>query len=355
VNSCFVGSNVRSAVNGGNGDYIPIFLSEIHLLFRKNILPIDVAFIQVSPPDVHGYCSLGTSVDITLPAVETSKIVIAQINPNVPRTHGDGIIHLRDIDYAVEDTSSLGISGGVPISEIEARIGSHVANLIEDGATLQLGIGNIPNAVLDNLSNHKRLGIHTEMFSDGILPLVESGVITGEDKVVKKGKIVTCFAVGSQKLYDFVDDNPLVHFKEAAYTNDTAIIRRNPKVTAINSAIEIDLTGQICADTIGNRQYSGVGGQMDFIRGASLSKGGKPIFAMTAATAKGISKITPYLKEGAGVTTTRAHVHYVVTEYGTVDLFGKNLKQRAKALISIAHPDFKEELEREAFKRFGGI
>ncbi|MFB0904537.1 MAG: acetyl-CoA hydrolase/transferase C-terminal domain-containing protein [Nonlabens sp.] len=355
VNSCFVGSNVRSAVNGGNGDYIPIFLSEIHLLFRKNILPIDVAFIQVSPPDVHGYCSLGTSVDITLPAVETSKIVIAQINPNVPRTHGDGIIHLRDIDYAVEDTSSLGISGGVPISEIEARIGFHVANLIEDGATLQLGIGNIPNAVLDNLSNHKRLGIHTEMFSDGILPLVESGVITGEDKVVKKGKIVTCFAVGSQKLYDFVDDNPLVHFKEAAYTNDTAIIRRNPKVTAINSAIEIDLTGQICADTIGNRQYSGVGGQMDFIRGASLSKGGKPIFAMTAATAKGISKITPYLKEGAGVTTTRAHVHYVVTEYGTVDLFGKNLKQRAKALISIAHPDFKDELEREAFKRFGGI
>jgi acyl-CoA hydrolase len=355
VNSCFVGSNVRGAVNGGNGDYIPIFLSEIHLLFRKNILPIDVAFIQVSPPDVHGYCSLGTSVDITLPAVETSKIVIAQINPNVPRTHGDGIIHLRDIDYAVEDTSSLGISGGVPISEIEARIGFHVANLIEDGATLQLGIGNIPNAVLDNLSNHKRLGIHTEMFSDGILPLVESGVITGEDKVVKKGKIVTCFAVGSQKLYDFVDDNPLVHFKEAAYTNDTAIIRRNPKVTAINSAIEIDLTGQICADTIGNRQYSGVGGQMDFIRGASLSKGGKPIFAMTAATAKGISKITPYLKEGAGVTTTRAHVHYVVTEYGTVDLFGKNLKQRAKALISIAHPDFKDELEREAFKRFGGI
>jgi acyl-CoA hydrolase len=355
VNSCFVGSNVRGAVNGGNGDYIPIFLSEIHLLFRKNILPIDVAFIQVSPPDVHGYCSLGTSVDITLPAVETSKIVIAQINPNVPRTHGDGIIHLRDIDYAVEDTSSLGISGGVPISEIEARIGFHVANLIEDGATLQLGIGNIPNAVLDNLSNHKRLGIHTEMFSDGILPLVESGVITGEDKVVKKGKIVTCFAVGSQKLYDFVDDNPLVHFKEAAYTNDTAIIRRNPKVTAINSAIEIDLTGQICADTIGNRQYSGVGGQMDFIRGASLSKGGKPIFAMTAATAKGISKITPYLKEGAGVTTTRAHVHNVVTEYGTVDLFGKNLKQRAKALISIAHPDFKEELEREAFKRFGGI
>ena len=354
INSCFVGGNVRQSVNGGNGDYIPIFLSEIHLLFRRNILPIDVAFIQVSPPDRHGYCSLGTSVDITLPAVETAKTVIAQINPNVPRTHGDGIIHLNDIDHTVYCDRDLSISGGAVISDIEARIGSNVAELIEDGATLQMGIGNIPNAVLNNLGNHKRLGIHTEMFSDGILPLVECGVITGEEKVVKTGKIVTCFAVGSQKLYDFVNDNPLVHFKEAAYTNDTAIIRRNPKVTAINSAIEIDLTGQVCADTIGNRQYSGVGGQMDFIRGASLSQGGKPIFAMTAATAKGISKITPYLKEGAGITTTRAHVHYVVTEYGMADLFGKNLKQRAEALIKIAHPDFREQLERDAFARFGG-
>jgi acyl-CoA hydrolase len=354
VNSCFVGGNVRQSVNGGNGDYIPIFLSEIHLLFRRNILPIDVAFIQVSLPDRHGYCSLGTSVDITLPAVETAKTVIAQINPNVPRTHGDGIIHLKDIDHTVYCDRDLSISGGAVISDIEARIGSNVAELIEDGATLQMGIGNIPNAVLNNLGNHKRLGIHTEMFSDGILPLVENGVITGEDKVVKTGKIVTCFAVGSQKLYDFVNDNPLVHFKEAAYTNDTAIIRRNPKVTAINSAIEIDLTGQVCADTIGNRQYSGVGGQMDFIRGASLSKGGKPIFAMTAATANGISKITPYLKEGAGITTTRAHVHYVVTEYGMADLFGKNLKQRAEALIRIAHPNFREQLERDAFARFGG-
>tara|TARA_R110002051_G_scaffold7699_2_gene34173 strand:+ start:5199 stop:6491 length:1293 start_codon:yes stop_codon:yes gene_type:complete len=354
VNSCFVGGNVRQAVNEGNGDYIPIFLSEIHLLFRRNILPIDVAFIQVSPPDQHGYCSLGTSVDITLPAVETAKTVIAQINPNVPRTHGDGIIHIKDIDHTVYSDNPLSISGSTVISGIEAQIGSNVADLIEDGATLQMGIGNIPNAVLNNLGNHKRLGIHTEMFSDGILPLVESGVITGEEKVVKNGKIVTCFAVGSQKLYDFVNDNPLVHFKEAAYTNDTAIIRRNPKVTAINSAIEIDLTGQVCADTIGNRQYSGVGGQMDFIRGASLSQGGKPIFAMPAATAKGISKITPYLKEGAGITTTRAHVHYVVTEYGVADLFGKNLKQRAQALINIAHPEFKEDLEREAYARFGG-
>jgi acyl-CoA hydrolase len=239
-----------------------------------------------------------------------------------------------------------------PTSEIEQRIGKHVAGLIEDGATLQMGIGNIPNAVLGNLGNHRRLGIQTEMFSDGVLPLIESGVVTGEDKEVKTGKIVTCFAVGSQRLYDFVDDNPLVHFKEAGYTNDTAIIRKNPKVSAINGAIEIDLTGQVCADTIGPRQYSGVGGQMDFIRGASLSQGGKPIFAMPSVTAKGISKITPYLQQGAGVTTTRAHVHYVATEYGVVDLFGKNLKERAKTLISIAHPDHRASLERAAYERF---
>jgi acyl-CoA hydrolase len=223
---------------------------------------------------------------------------------------------------------------------------------VEDGATLQMGIGAIPNAALQNLGNHKNLGIHTEMFSDGILPLVESGVINGSNKEVKTGKLVTCFAVGSQKLYDFMDDNPLVHMKEAAYTNDTAIIRRNPKVTAINSAIEIDLTGQVCADTIGKMQFSGVGGQMDFIRGASLSEGGKAIIAMPAATKKGVSKIVPFLQEGAGVTTTRAHVHYVVTEYGVVDLYGKNLNQRAKALISIAHPDAREELEKAAFERF---
>ena len=226
-----------------------------------------------------------------------------------------------------------------------------MAELIEDGATLQMGIGNIPNVVLSNLMNHKRLGIHTELFSDGVLPLIKRGVVTGEEKEIKTGKIVTCFAMGSQELYDFVDDNPLVHFKEAGYTNDTAIIRKNPKVTAINSAIEIDLTGQICADTIGNYQYSGVGGQMDFIRGASLSEGGKAIIALPSVTAKGISKIVPYLREGAGVTTTRAHVHYIATEYGVVNLYGKNLKQRANALISIAHPDHREQLEREAFSR----
>jgi acyl-CoA hydrolase len=352
MNSVFVGSNVRQSVKEGHGDYIPIFLSEIHLLFRRSILPLDVAFIQVSPPDSHGYCSLGTSIDITIPAIQTAKLVIAQVNPRVPRTHGDGFIHMSEIDFAIEEDTPI-YGHDLPIaSEIENKIGANIASLVEDGATLQMGIGAIPNAALQNLGNHKNLGIHTEMFSDGILPLIESGVINGSQKEVKTGKIVTCFAVGSQKLYDFMDDNPLVHMKEAAYTNDTAIIRRNPKVTAINSAIEIDLTGQVCADTIGQMQFSGVGGQMDFIRGASLSEGGKAIIAMPSVTKKGISKITPFLKEGAGVTTTRAHVHYIVTEYGVVDLYGKNLKQRAKALISIAHPDHRENLEKAAFKRF---
>ena len=351
TNSCFVAGNVREAVNSNYGAYIPIFLSEIHYLFRRNILPLDVAIIQVSPPDKHGYCSLGLSVDITLPAIQTAKKVIAQINPQVPRTHGDGIIHVSRITAATEVDLPLHLHlHGAP-SDVEKQIGKHVAELIEDGATLQMGIGGIPDVVLSNLMNHKRLGIHTEMFSDGVLPLIEKGIITGEEKEIKTGKIVTCFAMGSQKLYDFIDDNPLIHFKEAGYTNDTAIIRQNPKVTAINSAIEIDLTGQVCADTIGNYQYSGVGGQMDFIRGASLSEGGKAIIAMPSVTAKGVSKIVPYLREGAGVTTTRAHVHYIATEYGVVNLYGKNLKQRAKALISIAHPDHREKLEAEAFAR----
>tara|TARA_R110002072_G_scaffold59514_3_gene151631 strand:+ start:58939 stop:60216 length:1278 start_codon:yes stop_codon:yes gene_type:complete len=352
LNSCFVGTNVREGVASHRGDYIPVFLSEIHWLFRRNILPLDVAFIQVSPPDKHGYCSLGVSVDITIPAIQTAKKVVALINPNVPRTHGDGIIHISNINYGVEVDHQIHASIITEPTSIEATIGQNVAGLIEDGATLQMGIGNIPNAVLSNLTNHKRLGIHTEMFSDGILPLVEKGIITGEDKQIKTGKIVTCFAMGTQKLYDFVDDNPIVHFKEAAYTNDTAIIRQNPKVTAINSAIEIDLTGQVCADSIGAYQYSGVGGQMDFIRGASLSQSGKPIIAMPSMTSKGYSKITPFLKQGASVTTTRAHVHYVVTEYGVVNLYGKSLEQRAKSLISIAHPNHREALEIEARKRF---
>jgi acyl-CoA hydrolase len=352
LNSCFVGGNVRKAVNTEHGDYIPIFLSEMNLLFKRNILPLDVAFIQVSPPDKHGFCSLGTSIDVTLTAIQCAKKVIAQVNPNVPRTHGDGIIHVNQIDAAIEVKQPIHEVFPVAPSEVEKQIGYHVAQLVEDGATLQMGIGGIPNVVLSNLNNHKNLGIHTEMFSDGVLPLIENGVITGENKEVKRGKIVTCFAIGSPKLYEFLDDNPLVHFKEAAYTNDTSIIRRNPKVTAINSAIEIDLTGQVCADTIGKMQYSGVGGQMDFIRGASLSDGGKAIIAMPSVTQKRVSKIVPYLNEGAGVTTTRAHVHYIATENGVVNLYGKSLKQRAKALISIAHPDHQEKLEKEMWERF---
>ena len=352
ISSCFVGANVRNAVNNGNGNYIPIFLSEIHWLFRKQILPIDIALIQVSPPDKHGFCSLGTSIDVTLPAIETAKMVIAQINAHVPRTHGDGIIHISKIDYAIEVDQPIHASVYKIPSEIENSIGKNVASLIEDGATLQMGIGGIPNVVLANLMDRKGLGIHTEMFSDGILPLVEAGVITGELKRVNPGKIVSCFAIGSQRLYDFLDDNPAIDFKEAAYTNDTAIIRQNPKVTAINSAIEIDITGQVCADTIGKYQFSGVGGQMDFIRGASLSEGGKAIIAMPSVTKNGMSKIVPFLKEGAGVTTTRAHVHYIATEHGVVDLYGKNLRQRAKLLTSIAHPDHREDLERQTFDRF---
>ncbi len=350
--SCFVGANVRKGVNANQGGYIPIFLSEIHLLFRRNILPIDVAFIQVSPPDKHGYCSLGVSVDITIPAIQTAKQVVALINPRVPRTHGDGVIHINQIDWACHIDRPIHTVVDKQPAAVEVAIGQHVAELIEDGATLQMGIGTIPNAVLLNLGNHKNLGIHTEMFSDGLLPLVESGVVNGSQKQVKTGKIVTTFAVGSQKLYDFIDDNPSVHFKEAGYTNDSARIKRNPKVTAINSAIEIDLTGQICADTIGTYQYSGVGGQMDFIRAASLNHDGKPIIAMPSTTRKGASKITPQLLPGAGVTTTRAHVHYVVTEYGVVNLFGKSLKQRSKALIDIAHPDHREDLEKAMFDRF---
>ncbi|MGM0636096.1 MAG: acetyl-CoA hydrolase/transferase family protein [Bacteroidota bacterium] len=353
TNSCFVGGNVRRAINSNYGDYIPIFLSEVHLLFKRDILPLDVAFIQVSPPDKHGFCSLGTSIDVSLMAVKKAKIVIAEVNSHVPRSHGDGNVHVDEIDFGVQHNTPIHSHQAMTPNEVEQKIGTHVANLVENGATLQMGIGAIPNAVLNNLHQHHSLGIHTEMFSDGVLPLVEKGIITGEHKTVKNGKIVTCFALGSEKLYDFIDDNPIVHFKEAAYTNDTAIIRRNPKVTAINSAIEIDLTGQVCADTIGKMQYSGVGGQMDFIRGASLSEGGKAIIAMPSTTKKGVSKIVPFLNEGAGVTTTRAHVHYVATEYGVVNLYGKNLKQRAKALISIAHPDHREHLEIKAFERFG--
>ncbi len=357
LNSCFVGGNVRKSINSPQADYIPIFLSDIHRLFYTDTFPLDVAIIQVSKPDQHGYCSLGVSVDITLHAVRTAKMIIAQINPQVPRTHGTGIVHVSQIAYAIEVDRPIHQHPPNGLTDIENKIGHNVASLIEDGATLQMGIGNIPDAVLANLQGHQRLGVHTEMFSDGILPLLEKGVLTGEDKAVKRGKIVSCFAVGSQKLYDFIHDNPICDFRDAAYTNDTSRIRRNPKVTAINSAIEIDITGQVCADTIGAYQFSGVGGQMDFIRGAALSNGGKPVFAIPSVTKKGVSKIVPMLKPGAGVTTTRAHVHYVVTENGVVNLFGKSLKERAKALISIADAAHQEELERAAYERFynGGL
>ncbi|MDR8393167.1 4-hydroxybutyrate CoA-transferase [Aliifodinibius sp. S!AR15-10] len=352
VNALFVGANVRKAVNEGRGDYLPIFLSETPYLFRNNILPLDVALVHVSPPDKHGFCSLGVSVDASRAAVQTAKKVIAQVNPRMPRTHGDGMVHVKEFDAVVEHENPLPEHFVGEPGEIEQKIGNYCAELVENGATLQMGIGGIPNAVLRALKNHKNLGIHTEMFSDGIIDLVKSGVINNKKKKRHPGKIVSTFLMGSQKLYDFVDDNPQVAMLDVAYTNDTAVIRKNPKVTAINSAVEVDLTGQVCADSIGTYHYSGVGGQMDFIRGASLSEGGKPIIALPSVTSKGISRIVPYLKQGAGVVTTRAHVHYVVTEYGVANLYGKNMSQRAKALIEIAHPDHKEKLEEEAYNRF---
>ncbi|HKJ46762.1 MAG TPA: acetyl-CoA hydrolase/transferase C-terminal domain-containing protein [Balneolales bacterium] len=352
TNCMFVGANVREALTTGRADYIPVFLSEVPALFRQKILPIDVAMIQVSPPDKHGYCSLGVSVDVSRAAVQMAKHVVAQINPNMPRTHGDGLIHISRIDAMIEVDDPIPEVIPRPLTEVEKAIGKNIAGLVDDGATLQMGIGAIPDAVLASLTNHKNLGIHTEMFSDGLIELVEKGVVNGKKKKKHPEKIVASFVMGTNKLYRFIDDNPLVQMLDVAYVNDTAVIRRNPKVTAINSAIEVDLTGQVCADSIGTRQYSGVGGQMDFMRGASLSEGGKPIIALSSTTRKGSSRIVPYLKIGAGVVTTRAHVHYVVTEYGVANLYGKNLRQRAKALIQIAHPNHREWLEKEAFDRF---
>jgi len=352
-NSLFVSATTRNVVNSENGDYVPIFLSQIPQLFRRQILPIDVALIQVSPPDGHGYCSLGTSVDIARAAVDTARYVIAQVNPLMPRTHGESFVHINRIDAMVWHQTELPemnyANGSDPVTE---KIGKHVAELVEDGATLQLGIGGIPDQVLKNLVNHKNLGLHTEMFSDGVIPLIERGVINNRLKKVHPGLSVTAFLTGTRKLYDFVHDNPAIGIMDISYVNDASVIRQNPKVTAINSAIEIDLTGQVCADSIGVYQYSGIGGQMDFIHGASLSEGGKPIIALPSQTSKGISRIVPFLKEGAGVVTTRGHIHWVVTEYGAVDLFGKNLKQRAKALIELAHPDHRDTLDRAYFERF---
>lgn len=353
INSLFVSSNVREAVNDGRGDYVPVFLSEIPNLFRRKILPLDVALVHVSLPDKHGYCSLGVSVDVAQAAMRNAKYVIAQVNPRMPRTLGDGIVKIDEFNAIVYGEQELPeVVSNTSISEISMRIGQHCAELVEDGATIQTGIGAIPDAVLASLTNHKELGLHTEMFSDGIISLVENGIITNQHKKKHRRKSVTSFLLGSRKLYDFVDDNPAVIALGIDYVNDTAVIRQNPKVTAINSAIEVDITGQVCSDSIGTYHYSGVGGQMDFMRGAALSEGGKPIIALPSITAKGVSRIVPLLKPGAGVVTTRAHAHYIVTEYGIAYLYGKNMRQRAKALIEIAHPNHREALEKEAFDRF---
>ena len=353
INSLFVSENSRAVVNSAYGDYVPIFLSQIPQLFRENILPLDVAIIHVSPPDGQGYCSLGTSVDVARAAVDVAPFVIAQVNARMPRTHGDGFIHVDKINALVwHDAELPEVDYSSKSNDAITRIAHNVASLVEDGATLQLGIGAIPDQVLRNLVNHKSLGLHTEMLSDGVIPLIQKGIIDNSHKKMNVGSAVTGFMVGTRSLYDFVDDNPAIRVKDISYVNDTSVIRKNPKVTSINSAIELDLTGQVCADSIGTYQYSGIGGQMDFMRGAALSKGGKPIIALPSVTAKNVSRIVPFLKNGAGVVTTRGHIHWVVTEYGMVNLFGMKLKQRGKALIKLAHPDHTETLERAFYERY---
>lgn len=352
--SFFMGGNVRKAVADGRGDAIPIFLSEIPKLFYKKIVQPDIAIIHVSPPDQHGYCSLGTSVDCVRAAMTHSKIIIAMVNKHMPRTFGDGIIHISHVDYAVKVDEPLPSHGGKPSSPVEAAIGKHIANnLIDDGCTLQMGIGNIPDAVLALLGDHKDLGIHSEMFADGVVDLVHKGCITNNKKSIHKGHIVGSFLIGSQKLYDFVDNNPFIEMKVVDYVNHNSIVVQQPKMIAINSCIEVDLTGQVCSDSIGTRMYSGFGGQVDFIRGAgdSLDGLGKPIIAVPSVTNKGVSKIVPTIQQGAGVVTSRAHVHYVVTEHGIAELFGRSLRQRAHALINVAHPDHRAALEKAAFER----
>lgn len=353
INTMFVSAPVREAVREGRADFIPVFLSEIPDLFNKDILSIDVALVQVSPPDAHGYCSLGVSVDIARAAVNNAGLVIAQVNPQIPRTHGDGWIHVRNFAAMVWHNAALPeVDYAAKTGVEELQIGHHIASLVDDGSTLQLGIGTIPDAVLKSLTQHKDLGLHTEMCSDGIIELMEKDVINNRKKRIHPHKSVTSFALGTRRLYKYVENHPGFAFLDIDYVNDPHVIRRNPKVTAINCAIEVDLTGQVCADSIGLMQFSGIGGQMDFMRGAALSEGGKPIIALTSRTKKGTPRIVPCLKEGAGVVTTRGHVHYIVTEYGIAYLYGKNLRQRARALIEIAHPDDREMLERACAIRF---
>ncbi|HNJ29143.1 MAG TPA: acetyl-CoA hydrolase/transferase C-terminal domain-containing protein [Ferruginibacter sp.] len=353
INSLFVSGPIRNAVAEGRADFIPVFLSDIPDLFKNNILELDTAIVQVSPPDRHGYCSLGVSVDIARAAVDSARQIIALVNPLMPRTHGDGMIHTDRFTRMVFHESPLPEESYTSkVGETERIIGQHIAGMIEDGSTLQMGIGTIPDAVLSFLGNHKNLGVHTEMLSDGIIDLVEKDVINNKCKCKHPNKTITSFAIGSRRLYDYVNDNSSFNFLDIDYVNNPHVIRQNPKVIAINSAIEVDLTGQVCADSIGELQYSGIGGQMDFMRGAALSVGGKPIIALNSRTNKGVPRIVPHLKDGAGVVTTRGHVHYVVTEYGIAYLFGKNLRQRAKLLIDIAHPDDREMLTKYCYERF---
>lgn len=344
-NAFFIGGNAREAVAAGRADYTPIFLSEIPRLFKSRRIVLDVVLIQVSPPDSHGYCSLGVSVDIVKAAANNARVVIAEVNERMPRTLGDSFISVSDVDALVPSDLPILAVDIPPPNEVAMRIGEHIAGLIPDGATLQLGIGAIPNAVLAQLGDKRDLGVHTEMFSDGVVPLVEAGVITNERKTLNRGKLVTSFVIGGQRLFDFVDDNPFCEFRPTQYVNDPFIIAQHDQMVAINSALEVDLTGQVCADSLGSRFYSGIGGQVDFIRGAARSKGGIPVIALPS-TAKGgtQSRIVPTLQEGAGIVTTRGDVHYVVTEWGVADLFGRSIRERALALIHIAHPDFRAEL-----------
>ena len=345
--SLFVGADVRGAVADGRADFMPVFLSDIPELFASGAIPLDVALVQLSPPDRHGLCSLGTSVDAARSAVDHARIVLAEINDRMPRTHGNTTVPIERVHAFVHTRRALPAVVAEPPSDAVQRIGELVAALIETGATRQAGIGAIPDAVLARLGNHHDLGVHTEMFSDGLLPLIEAGVINNRRKAVHPGRTVTSFVNGSQRLYDFVDDNPLIEFHGCDRTNDTALIRKNDKVAAINSALEIDLTGQVCADSIGHAIFSGIGGQMDFLRGAAVSRGGKAIIALPSTAAGGtVSRITAELRPGAGVVTTRGHVHWVVTEYGARNLHGLTLRERGDALISLAHPDHRGTLRR---------
>lgn len=344
-NAIFIGPNVREAVNEGRADYTPIYLSEVESLFENGQLPIDVALIQVSPPDAHGFCSLGVGVDTTLTAAKTAKHVLAEVNDQMPRTYGDTFLHVNDIESMVDAPHPLCELPRAPIQEIHHAIARHVSSLIEDGSTLQLGVGGLPDAVLPELAGRRDLGIHSEMVSDNVIPLIESGVINGRRKTIHPRKIILGFVLGSKHLFDYVDENPIFEFHPTAYTNNPWLIRQNDRMAAINSALEVDLTGQVCADSIGTYFYSGIGGQVDFLRGAAGSRGGKPIIALPS-TAKGgqISRIVPMLSPGAGVVTSRGLTHYVVTEYGVASLHGKSIRQRAEALIQIAHPKFRDEL-----------